>query len=78
MGVRGKNKDTFAVWEELDIAVDDDSPFAYIYKRLDSEKDKDIEDRSWYIGIPVPNSKNGKRLSPVSYTHLTLPTTTPV
>ena len=63
MGVRGKNKDTFAVWEELDIAVDDDSPFAYIYKRLDSEKHKDIEDRSWYIGIPVPNSKNGKRLS---------------
>ena len=42
MGFRGNNERTFAEYVELDIAVNDDSPNAYIYKRLDSETNKPV------------------------------------
>lgn len=63
MGFRGNNERTFAEYVELDIAVNDDSPNAYIYKRLDSETNKPVRERTWYVGIPIPNKCNGKRLS---------------
>ena len=46
MGFRGNNERTFAEYVELDIAVDDDSPNAYIYKRLDSEIDKPVSQKT--------------------------------
>ena len=63
MGFRGNNERTFAEYVELDIAVNDDSPNAYIYKRLDSQITKPVSERSWYVGVPIPNQGNGKRLS---------------
>ena len=63
MGFRGNNERTFAEYVELDIAVDDDSPNAYIYKRLDSEIDKPVSQKTWYVRIFVPNKGKGKRLS---------------
>ena len=63
MGFRGNNERTFAEYVELDIAVDDESPNASIYKRLDSEIDKPVSERTWYVRIPIPNKGNGKRLS---------------
>ena len=46
MGFRGNNERTFAEYVELDIAVNDDSPNAYIYKRLDSEIEKPVSQKS--------------------------------
>ena len=60
MGFRGNNERTFAEYVELDIAVNDDSPNAYIYKRLDSETNKPVSERTWYVGIHIPNTGNGK------------------
>jgi integrase len=62
MGARGKNK--FALWEELSqLRVSPDVSPVAIYKRLDSELDKDIEDRAYQVVIPCPDTKNGKRKS---------------
>ena len=63
MGLRGNNDRTFAEYVELDIAVNDDSPNAYIYKRLDSETNKPVSERTWFVHIPILNKGNGKRLS---------------
>ena len=64
MGAKGHNQNTFAFYEELPyLKVDEYSAPAYIYKRLDSELKKDINDRTYYVGIPVHNNKNGKRIS---------------
>ena len=47
MGTKGQNQNTFASYEELPyLTVDQYSAPAYIYKRLDSELKKDIEDRT--------------------------------
>ena len=37
MGFRGNNSHTFTEYVELDIAIDEYSPNAYLFKRLDSE-----------------------------------------
>ena len=63
MGFRGNNSRAFAEYVELEIAVDEYSPNAYLFKRRDSETNKPVSDRSWYVGIPIPNKGNGKRLS---------------
>ena len=63
MGFHGNNERTFAEYIELDIAVNDDSPNAYIYKSFDSEIDKSVSQKTWYVRIPIPNKGNGKRLS---------------
>ena len=64
MGAKGHNQNTFACYEELPyLKVDGYSAPAYIYKRLDSELKKDINDRTYYVGIPVHKNKNGKRIS---------------
>ena len=63
MGFRGNNSRTFAEYVELEIAIDEYSPNAYLFKRIDSETNKPVSERSWYVGIPIPNKCNGKRLS---------------
>ena len=64
MGARGNNEKTYACYEEIsNLRVDVDAPPVAIYKRLDSELSKDIEDRTYQIIIPIPNNKNGKRKS---------------
>ena len=63
MGFRGNNSRTFAEYVELEIAVDEYSPNAYLFKRLDSETNKLVSERTWYVRIPIPNKGNGKRLS---------------
>ena len=60
MGARGNNEKTYACYEEIsNLRVDVDAPPVAIYKRLDSELSKDIEDRTYQIIIPIPNNKNG-------------------
>ena len=61
MGFRGNNSRTFAEYVELEIAIDEHSPNAYLFKRRDSETNKPVSERSWYVGIPIPNKGNGKR-----------------
>ena len=53
MGFRGNNSRTFAEYVELEIAVDEYSPNAYLFKRRDSETNKPVSERSWYVGIPI-------------------------
>ena len=61
---KGNNKKTFAYFEEIPhLKVDEHSSPAYIYKRLDTEINKEVEHKSFHVGIPVPKSRNGKRLS---------------
>ena len=60
MGFRGNNSRTFAEYVELEIAIDEYSPNAYLFKRRDSETNKPVSERSWYVGIPIPNKGNGK------------------
>ena len=67
MPARGNNGGTFAEYVELEIAIDEYSPNAYLFKRLDSETNKPVSERSWYVGIPIPNKGNGKRLSLSTY-----------
>ena len=67
MGFRGNNSRTFAEYVELEIAIDEYSPNAYLFKRRDSETNKPVSERSWYMGIPIPNKGNGKRLSLSTY-----------
>ena len=67
MPARGNNGGTFAEYVELDIAIDEYSPNAYLFKRLDSETNKPVSERSWYVGVPIPNKGNGKRLSLFTY-----------
>ena len=67
MGFRGNNSRTFAEYVELEIAIDEYSPNAYLFKRLDSETNKPVSERSWYVGVPIPNKGNGKRLSLFTY-----------
>ena len=63
MCFRGNNSRTFAEYVELEIAIDEYSPNAYLFKRRDSETNKPVSERSWYVGIPIPNKGNGKTLS---------------
>ena len=63
MACRGNNCRTFAKYVELEIAVDEYFPNAYLFKRLDSETNKPVSYRSWYVRVPIPNKANGKRLS---------------
>ena len=47
MGFRGNNSRTFAEYVELEIAVDEYSPNAYLFKRRDSETNKPVSERTW-------------------------------
>ena len=62
-GKRGQGNNSYACWEEIrHLKIADRQP-AYIYKRLDLQKDLPIEDRNYYIYIPVPNVRKGIRKS---------------
>ena len=63
MGFQGNNSHTFAEQVDLEIPVDEYSPNAYLFKRRDSETNKPVSERSWYVGIPISKKGNGKRLS---------------
>ena len=63
MGTKGVNDKAFALYEELKLRVSNDSNRVAIYKRRHAEKNKPIEDRAYYIHIPVPNTKGGVRKS---------------
>ena len=49
-GNRNK-RGTFAEYVELEIAIDEYSPNVYLFKRRDSETNKPVSERSWYVGI---------------------------
>ena len=66
MGSRGTNNKSFTLWEELNLRVSGDANKVSIYKRLDNRKGRKIvpiEDRSYFIHIPIPNTKKGIRKS---------------
>ena len=55
---KGENKKAFAYYEVIPhLKVDEYAPPAYLYKRFDTEVNKDIENKSFYLGVPVPNTK---------------------
>ena len=63
MGFRGNNSRTFAEYFELEIAIDEYSPNAYLFKRLDSETNKPVSEKTLSLAIPIPYKANDKRLS---------------
>ncbi len=45
-GIRGKGENSYAFWEEIrHLKIDGEEP-AFIYKRLDTQKDLPIEERN--------------------------------
>ena len=38
-----------------------------IFSKVDSETNKPVSERSWYVGITISNKGNGKRLSLSTY-----------
>ena len=63
MGSRGENSNSFTCWEELNLRVNNEVDKVAIYKRLHTQKKLPIENRFYYIHIPVPNTKGGIRQS---------------
>ena len=63
MGTRGINNKSYTLWEELNLRVSNDVDKVSIYKRQHAQKNIPIEDRAYYIHIPVPNTKGGIRKS---------------
>ena len=62
-GKRGSGGAHFALWEEVKhLRLEGAANAAAIYKRLDVEQDKPLEERNYYLHIPAPNSR-GKRKS---------------
>ena len=54
MGVRGNNKATYLVYEEIQhLRVDVDAPPVAIYKRIDTELNKEVENKTYQVIIPV-------------------------
>ena len=55
MGTKGNNQKSYAFYEELPyLRVTPDAEIPYIYKRLDVELNKPIEESKYQIRIPVP------------------------
>ena len=63
MGSRGENSNSFTCWEELNLRVSNEVDKVAIYKRLHAQKKLPIENRSYIVHIPVPNTKGGIRKS---------------
>ena len=66
MGTRGSNNKSYTLWEELNLRVSSDAANVSIYKKLHNRKGRaivPIDDRSYFIHIPVPNTKGGIRKS---------------
>lgn len=55
MGTKGINKKSYACFEEMPmLRVSPDAEIPYIYKRLDIDLSRDIENRKYYIRVPIP------------------------
>ena len=55
MGTKGNNQKSYGCYEELpSLRVSPDAEIPYMYKRLDTDLSKPVEDRSYYIRIPIP------------------------
>ena len=53
MGTKGNNQKSYAFYEELPyLRVTPDAEIPYIYKRLDVELSKPVEQRKYQIRIP--------------------------
>ncbi len=64
MGARGNNQKSYACYEEISyLRVTDESSNVFIYKRLHAQKHLPIDQRSYIVHIPVPNTKTGIRKS---------------
>ena len=63
MGNRGTNSTSFALWEELKLRVSPEAGCISIYKWNGQQQHLPIEERSYHIHIPVPNTKGGIRKS---------------
>ena len=60
-GKRGRGKNTYAYWEELrHLKIEGAEPVS-IFKRLDTEKHIPVEQRNYYVFIPVPNTRGIKK-----------------
>ena len=58
MGSRGSNTNSYALYEELGhLRVSAEAQVPYLYKRLDKQVHLPVEERTWQIRIPVPNTK---------------------
>ena len=58
MGSRGSNTNSYALYEELGhLRVSSEAQVPYLYKRLDTQVHLPVEERTWQIRIPVPNTK---------------------
>ena len=54
MGTKGINKKSYACFEELPILrVTPDAEIPYIYKRLDIDLSREIENRKYYINLKI-------------------------
>jgi len=63
MGKRGEGEGTtFEMWEELPnyLRVTPDAEPPYIYKRVDSEKNKRPEDKRYHVTVPIPPNDEGR------------------
>ena len=63
MGTKGVNKKSFAFYEELPYRASPESNKVAIYKRHHTQKHLPLEERSYYIHIPVQGTKGGVRKS---------------
>ena len=55
---KGENKKAFAYYEVIPhLKVDEFACPAYLYKRFDTAVNKEVEHKSFYLGVPVPNTK---------------------
>ena len=58
-GKRGHGNNSYECWEEIrHLKIDGEEP-AFIYKRLDTQKDLPIEERNYQIYIPIPHIRKG-------------------
>ena len=62
MGSRGSNQTSYALYEELGhLKVSADAPVPYIYKRRDKQVHLPVEERTYQLRIPVPNTKGVRK-----------------
>ena len=62
MGSRGSNQTSYALYEELGhLKVSAQAPVPYIYKRQDKQVHLPVEERTYQLRIPVPNSKGVRK-----------------
>ena len=63
MGTKGANKKSFAFYEELPFRATPNSNNVAIYKRHHLQKKLPLEQRNYFVHIPVENTNGGIRKS---------------